>query len=171
MITSGEDLRTAIRELAEHEPDPARITHKLLNSITPSEAHVIVTVTLHDYVRRTVTHPSAQLSQDMHESSLRTYSTQSGQRTVSGRIAAARDWIDSELIKSICVNPGTRDWLHLGDCTRENCLAAAASRHRKAAETTAEATRFELIAEALEEHDARTVRDLPRDVLRVVLAR
>lgn len=170
MIMSGEDLRTAIRELAEHEPDPARITHKLLNSITPSEAQVIVTVTLHDYVRRVITRVPYQ--GDMHESAgSRTYSTQSGQRTVSARIAAGRDWIESELVTAVCVNLDARDWLHLGDCTHENCIAAAASRHRKAAQTKAEAARFERIAEALEAHSARTVRDLPRDVLRVVLAR
>jgi hypothetical protein len=167
VIQSPDDLRTAIRALAEHEPDPARVTHKLLMSITPEEARVVVNVTLVEYVRREMSRAYIAAS-DASEG--RSYATQDGRRTPSAQTAAIRDWVGAELGKSVNVAPDRgREWKFLGDCDRDECLTLATNRHRKAAEVTAEAERYERVAEAMEVHEVETVRQLPRPVLEELL--
>lgn len=56
-------------------------------------------------------------------------------------------------------------WKFQGDFTEADCLAAAAVRHAKAAETAAAAKWFENVARLLVEHKAVTVKELPEEVL------
>lgn len=171
MIESAEDLRTQIRALAEHEPDPARITHKILTSLTANEALVVAHVTLVEYVRRLIAH-ATMAPREMHESpASRDYATSDGRKSPSAATAAIRDWVSADLARAVNVAVEGREWKFLGKCDRDNCLTMASNRHRKAAEVVAEAERFERIAEALEEHGVTLVEDLPREVLEGLLRR
>lgn len=175
MIRSIADLRSAIREVAEHEPDPARVTHKLLQSMTPDDAQVVVSLVLHRYVRESmaeVVRLSCGSNPSMAERPGAEYQTRDGRKTVSAQVAAQRDWVAATLAGSVNVAPNSgRDWKFLGDCTREECLILAGNRHRKASEVEAEGKRYDLIAEAMTEYQADAIRELPREVLEELLKR
>lgn len=171
MIESAEDLRTEIRALAEHEPDPARITDKILTSLTANEALVVAQVTLVEYVRRLIAHATVQPPAAHESQTSRDYVSRDGRRSPSAATAAIRDWLAAELARAMNVATDGREWKFLGKCDRDDCLVLAGNRHRKAAEVTAEAERFERVAEALEEHGVELIEDLPRDVLEGLLRR
>lgn len=180
MIESTEDLRAEIRALAEHEPDPARITGRLLMAITPEEAEVIVRVTLMEYVRRTITHPwigdagrEEETEGQEETSGPRSYQTKDGRSTPSASTAAIRDWIAGRLHAPVNVSPlpSGRSWKFFGECTRDECLVLAENRYRKAGEVKAEGDRYAGVAEALTEHHKNLVGELPREVLEKLLKR
>jgi hypothetical protein len=64
-----------------------------------------------------------------------------------------------------------REWKFLGDCTRDDCLTLVDNRRRKASELETEAERYQRVADAMAEYGAETVRQLPREALREVLAK
>lgn len=164
-ITNGDDLRARIREIALTEPDPARITERILRSLTAPEFRVVATVALHDFVRRAIQNGVCAATP------ARTYETPTGGRTPSPKVAALRDWLERQLLRPLCVDEAARSWKHLGDCTADDLLVAAAIRRRKAAETLDEAERYEDVAKAVEHAGVATVRELPRDVLEGLLRR
>lgn len=168
MIESAEDLRVAVRALAGDEPDPARVTHKLLMSLAADEHRVVAMVTLAEYVRRVMTWDRGDRGAD----SSGEYRTQDGRTTPSAKTAAIRDWVSSELARSVNVAPAAgRCWRFFGDCTLDECLVLAGNRHRKSAELKAEAERYERLAQAMVEYKVEVVRDLPREVLEGLLRR
>lgn len=65
---------------------------------------------------------------------------------------------------------GEHVWLFLADCTREHLLHAASIRRDHAAACIAKADELERIADALTEHGASIVSELPQDVLAEVLS-
>lgn len=162
-IQSADDLRARIRALAANEANPAVITDLILRTLTGAEFRVVATVALHEFVRRAMTQPVAPAVQ--------TYETTSGARTTSAKVAAIRDWIARELRKPLCIDDAASTWKHLAACTAADLTAAAAIRHRKAAQTVAEAEHLENIAKAVEHAGVATVADLPRDTLAAVLKR
>ena len=164
MIRNADDLRALIREYGADDPDPGRVTEKILATLTGAEAHVVADVALRDYVRRMLAAGGASVP------GARSYETASGQRTPSWKIAGLIDHIESELNRSVYVETSA-EWKRLGECTPDDVDALAAARRRKAAEVIAEAERFERLAEVAREADAEIVRDLPRDVLAEVLGR
>lgn len=56
-------------------------------------------------------------------------------------------------------------WKFLGDCTRDDVLAAAAKRRALAGSIIAVAERFETLANLMQRRRAKTVDDLPADAL------
>lgn len=164
MITTVDDLRALIRQHAGETPDPAVITGRILDGLTGGEALVVVGATLHDYVRHAIRTP-------MPPAPLQTYSTADGAQTVSRKVAAIRDWVTQRLAAPVCVDESARRWLFLGDCTADDLTAAAEIRHRKAAQTTAEAEWLERLAKVVAHADAGCVRELPVDVLETALRR
>jgi hypothetical protein len=164
MITTTEALRAMIRKLAAETPDPAIITGRILDGLTADEARVVVAATLHDYVRRAI-------SAGTPAAAVQTYATASGVRTASRKVAAVRDWVARELAAPVCTDEASRAWKFLADCTVDDLTAAAAIRHRKAAQNAAEAERFEALAKAVEHADVATVGELPADALEAALRR
>jgi hypothetical protein len=166
MIRTPDDLRAAIRELGETEPDPARVAEKLLSTLSDEEAHAVAAAALPDYVRRVLATPY------MHATGrpAPTFETAGGQRTASPKVAGIIDRLDAELNKSVYV-ASHDEWKRFGMCCLDDVLTLVANRRRKADEVIAEANRYEHVAEAMREHNADTVADLPRDVLAKVLAR
>jgi hypothetical protein len=166
VIESSDELRNRIRDLGESEPDPHRVAEKILARMDDYEAQVIARLTLPDYVRKVL----AQARPLDTENSDRSYYTASGRRTPSSKVAAVHDWVEADLARSIYVDD-TENYKHLGDCTAENLDFAGATRRRKAAETIAEADRFDRMAAAVRDAGVEILREVPRPVLEQVLAR
>lgn len=162
-IASADDLRARVRALAVDEPSPAVITDQVLRALTDPEFRVVATVTLHEFVRTVLSRGALPPAQ--------TYETATGARVPSAKIAAVRDWVARELRRSVCVDEGDSTWRFLAECTADEVYAAAAIRRRKAAETAAEAERFEGIGKAVEHAGVDRVGELPRDILEAVLRR
>jgi hypothetical protein len=160
-IESSSDLRTAIAELGKHDPDPGVVTEKLLSNLTDAEAHVVVSVTLREYVRHVLSRPVVQPAADPA-----TYKTKSGQRTASAATAALIDWYSAELSASVYVG---ESWKRLGDCSARDLEYLVSSRRSKAAEVLAEAERYERLLTAVTEFGVDTVASLDPEVGREVL--
>jgi hypothetical protein len=162
MIESSEDLRAMIRELGGVDPDPGRVTEKILADLSDEEARLIAALTLRDYVRHVLAMPRPVGEQ-------KTFETANGKRTVSWKTAAIIDHIDAELAKGVFAAKGV--WKHFGDCAEVDLLTLVDSRRKKSRELVAEAERYELVLSALRDAQVQTVREIPRDVLARVLAR
>jgi hypothetical protein len=162
MITNAAELRSAIESIGKHDPDPGVVTEKILAGLTDADAHVVAQVTLRDYVRHVLTNPaSASVAQETAR-----YATGSGQQSPSAATAALIDWYSAELSKSVFVEDR---WIRLGQCTFEDLQHLIGSRRRKAADLSAEAEKYERLAEVMEREGVATVADLSVDVGREVL--
>lgn len=172
MINSAEDLRTRIRELGEVEPDPTRVAGKILESITPAEAVVIVGVTLQNYVRLTLVRPPFSEPVGKHEpSEPKTYRNREGKEFVSAKSASISDWA-AQLKKIVNVaEQGGKSWKFFGKCNHGEVLHLADNRDRKASEIAAEAKRYLRVAEAMATHKKNLVEELPEEVLEELLGR
>ena len=88
----------------------------------------------------------------------------------TGKMAQARDEWD-RLMASLVYVPGDVDaWIPLGRCSAHDLHAVAEARRDAAAALVAEGARYDRLAEALEEHHAPTVGDLPKEVGLAALA-
>lgn len=106
MIQTSDDLRAAIRDHGNGDPDPASVAEKVLASLTDAEAHVIARLALPDYARHVLTRARATAPA--------TFEDATGQRVASRRQAATWDWVAAELARSV---RGADDWTTLGQCT------------------------------------------------------
>lgn len=85
----------------------------------------------------------------------------------SPKVAAIRDAHAAWLRELIAVDGGQK---FLGECTYMDLMFAAEKRRKHAAETAAQARRFEEIAALLQEHAVETVAELPPSALLEVAA-
>lgn len=154
MITNAADLREAIAEAAEHTPDPEAVASKIVENLTAAECRVVASLTLGNYCRLQM----AKLPQGAREPKV--HETTGGTRTVSRKVAGIRDWYVKALDTSVYADT----WLKLGDCRVTDLDVIAQRRDAQAKATAAERDRYLAIRDALTEHGATFVRDLPRDV-------
>lgn len=156
MITSPEELRAEIRRLGVSDPDPHRVTEKLLTRLDDTEAQLIARVTLHEYVRHVLVRPLA--SQEPQA----TYRTASGKTTVSWKTRGIIDHVEAELARSVFTASG---WKFFRECGVDDLAFMATTRRQRADELVAEADRFEATQAALREAGVGTVGELDRGVL------
>lgn len=169
MINSAEDLRTRIRELGKTEPDPTRVAHAILESITPAEAVVIAGATLQNYVRLILTkRPFSEPAGKPTQPEPKTYTNKAGKTFVSAKSAAISDWAAE---KRRHVHLSGRSWKIYGQCSRDDVLVLADSRGRKASELTAEERYYRRTHEAMVTHSVDLVEDLPEEVGKELLKR
>lgn len=164
MIRDSRDLRARIHELAQETPDPLTVTRRILFDLTGEEAKVIAGLTLNNYVRLQMTARPSDRKAD-----LELYDTPTG-HSPSAFVAGVRTWLDDELGRSVCVDSRARMYKRFADCTRDDLLAASASRKAAAKRLEERSRTFLRTAMALDANQAETVRDLPREVLEELLA-
>lgn len=121
--------------------------------------------------------PKAKTAEALHQS-LRTFARQviSEERphgfrgvtspvssTRSAKVAGIRDGWQKKLRARYHIGDGAYEFL--GDCTAENLIFIATDLDEQAARKQARARGFRRLAEALDEHGAERVRDLPAELL------
>lgn len=172
-ITDSSTLAERIRQLGEDTPDPGDVASAILESITPAEAVVIAQVTLRDHVRRVLVARRPAVEPAASAPSVvipeqRKYRTAAGESTRSPMVAALRDWVAGELARSIFIE-STGTWKHLAECTAADLRGAAKSRRRQAAEVSAEADRFDALADAAETEGVEQIGQVARPTLERLL--
>lgn len=149
------NLNDVIRGLAEVESDPYRITELLLEALTPKQKNLALLAALPNYVQR-IARPSGVRSAG--RISVKAPSSKwDDVKTIRGEIALLRASVFAR-----------GEWKFLGDCDRDDCADLAASREKRAADTQREAARYRELVTALKKRRARTVRDLPAEVVETI---
>lgn len=85
------------------------------------------------------------------------------------KASAVRDaW--QGMLATLEFDPVTREWMRLGDATRENLLHMATSHVERAVSHQKRAARFEMLADALTWHHKATVSQLPLGTIDSIFA-
>lgn len=193
---SGFSLRHLVREVLDARSDlndPRDLASEVLSQLRPSNYEAVIAQLLPSLVREMIRDSRNGKPWLAHGHSAPTMSVvpalparalqsvgagSSGAIPVVGDVAKPRQvfrsakvaayqemglrWLDDRLYTS----HDPRSWKSVGDCGYDDLMFAVAQRREQAARTTAKADEIERMAELVQRHGVRRVRDLPESVLR-----
>jgi hypothetical protein len=181
-FTDTPSLRRFVLLLAEDESDPSIVAGKILAEATFIELRVIGEVALRGWAWEQMKRGGDPLTEDETASTedpvvpafsdapgrpkqaVRTYTDSRGTPRAGWK---QRDFVDayqSELRKYVKVSSANGDNKRLGDCTLADLAYMVQCRRKMAAANTAEADKFDSLADAMKAGNVTTVADLPREV-------
>lgn len=181
MISSAEDLRELVTEIARDSPNPHDVAARVLDKLTGDAVALEIALRLSfpGWVVNTLKRPrvaphattpaTTSASPSLSVEPPRVYVDTEGQRRVSPKTAALVDWYTARLNASVKVGASIQDWKRLGECTVSELRWMAALRRTKAAADLSVAEVFENLAAALAENSADTVADLDRSIGEAIL--
>lgn len=132
-------------------PDPVIVSKLALDAIDPADAHAALAIVLPLYVRNAMRNAAVATRPHAEPGKV-------DERTCrKARAYLAR--------YSVALSTDERDRKWLGDCTYDDLLTAAGIRRNKAAETIAEAEKFERLAEKMRVNRASVVSELSDEAI------
>lgn len=146
--TEGNEVRAMIRQIvqASSDPDPARVAEEVLAAMPESLRADALRVALPVLVRQMVSSARSMSHRQWFEYKKR-----------PNREAA---WRRQVLRTRLALSTDERHWKFLGECSRDDVLAASAIRRDQAASNIAKAERLERLAEKMRVHRSKVVEDL-----------
>lgn len=158
------DLRALVRDVlrASEQPNPDWLVEAVLARVPEGEMAEALRQALPSIIREAA-------ARERSANPIAPSSSMPTKAPGSWKVQAIREEWQRALRNRIHVGPG--DYKFLGDCTYDDLLFAAAERTAIADKNAAIARSYNALAALLTEHDAKTVRDLPAEVLAPAIGR
>lgn len=166
-----EQLNARIAELAELETEPNRIADKILAELGAVEKREVAALVLPSYVRNRIgaglRHRSRPADVPRSGKNAAVYYDGEGRKFLSAKLRDQSDW--QRITTASVYVAGARK--HFGECTGDEVRALVGARQKQAATLLAQAERFSRVNEAMADHHAERVRDLPKQVLLSIMTK
>lgn len=167
MITSAEEFRDRVFQIAAYEDDPYKVTRLALDELeTASEWRVVAELTAGKWVKDLLS--TALPPAEKRSGTAKTYRDAQGNKRASSKQVQFLSWWERRIAVKINTPGGAKT---LGQCTAEDLDWIAKLRDQKAAEDMAAAARYRKLADVLRDQkltivaevDAATGRDILGD--------
>lgn len=152
------DLRALVRQMlrTSEQPNPDWLVEAVLARVTEADREEALRQALPSIIREAA-------ARERMANPITPSAAMPTKARGSWKVQAIREEWQRALRNRIHVGPG--DYKFLGDCTYDDLLFAASERMAIADKNAAIARSYNALAALLTEHDAKTVRDLPAEVL------
>lgn len=157
------NLRSFVREVSESvgSPDPHVLSQAVVDKLADSFLRSALAATLPDFIRRMFAGDRGHSRRDSH--------TTDSSEPVPVR-SARWEGVGAVYLKFLQESVFTgKEWKFRGDCTAADCLAVYELKLDQAKAVAVEARREQLLAQAMDKHDAKTVADLSEIIVLEVL--
>lgn len=168
-------LNTRIRELGALEADPKVVAEKLLADLSTAERREVAALILPDYARQVMNAALRRFPAPVGKATVghggrpvRTgatkeiYTDAEGNRYASARLRDLAEW-RAIVQASVPIPDGGRR--HFGHLTAQEVRWLSEQRNRQAAQLASQATRYQRVADAMNEYRVERVEELPKNEL------